>query len=130
MFNIHESLFFREAYFYFLHFESLQVLENVELNLIHDLNPSCMHCRVFLICFPCFIEQAAYPPNHYVKSVPQKNMHIFTCCQVLYFYVIKTITSANNSAVSLSRGTDGNHVTSILHCHWLMSWWRTTDYTD
>ena len=30
--------------------------------------------------------------------------------------------------VSLSRDTDGNHVTSILHCHWLMFWWRNTDY--
>ena len=32
-----------------------------------------------------------------------------------------TRTSANDSAVSLSHDTDGNHVTSILHYHWLYS---------
>jgi len=26
--------------------------------------------------------------------------------------------------------TDGNPVTSILHCHWLMFWWSNTDYTE
>ena len=29
---------------------------------------------------------------------------------------------------SLSRDTDGNHATSILHCHWLKFWWRNKDY--
>ena len=28
-------------------------------------------------------------------------------------------TSANGSAELLSRDTDGNHVTRLLHCHWL-----------
>ena len=42
--------------------------------------------------------------------------HINTFNPYSPYYV--TITSANDRAVSLSRGTDGNHVTSILHCHW------------
>ena len=28
-------------------------------------------------------EQSAYPPNHYIKRVPQRKMHMFTLCQVL-----------------------------------------------
>ena len=44
------------------------------------------------------------------------------------YYV--TRTSANDSALSLSRHIDGNSVTSILHCHWLKFWWRNTDYMD
>ena len=44
------------------------------------------------------------------------------------YYV--TRTSTNDSPVSLSCDTDGNHVASILHCHWLKLRWRNTDYTD
>merc|ERR1719436_121840 len=29
-----------------------------------------------------FMEQAAYPPNHYVRMVPEKEMHKFTVCQL------------------------------------------------
>ena len=36
-----------------------------------------------------------------------------------------TQTSANGSAVLLSRDTDGNHVTSILHCHFSSPFNRT-----
>ena len=32
-------------------------------------------------------EQSAYPPNHYIKRVPQRKMHIFTGCQVFSFHV-------------------------------------------
>ena len=40
----------------------------------------------------------------------------------LYSPYYVTRTSTNDSAVSLSRDTDGNHVTSILHYHWLKFW--------
>ena len=33
-------------------------------------------------------EQAAYPPNHYIKRVPQRKMHLFTFCQVNVFVQI------------------------------------------
>ena len=29
-----------------------------------------------------FTEQSSYPPNHYIKKVPQRKIHIFTCLQV------------------------------------------------
>ena len=51
------------------------------------------------------------------------------CYYYSFFLKIGTRTSANGSAVSLSRNTDGNHVTIILRCHWLKLWWRNnTDY--
>ena len=30
-----------------------------------------------------FTEQAAYPPNHYIKRVPQRKIHLFTCLQLV-----------------------------------------------
>lgn len=33
-------------------------------------------------------EQAAYPPNHYVKRVPQRKMHTFTACQLVNLLVL------------------------------------------
>ena len=35
--------------------------------------------RVMLL----FTEQAAYPPNHYIKRVPQRKIHIFTTLQMI-----------------------------------------------
>jgi len=33
-------------------------------------------------------EQSAYPPNHYIKRVPQRKMHIFTGCQLVQLLVL------------------------------------------
>jgi len=33
-------------------------------------------------------EQAAYPPNHYIKRVPQRKMHTFTACQLVNLLVL------------------------------------------
>ena len=30
-----------------------------------------------------FMEQTAYPPNHYIRRVPQRKIHQFTACQVI-----------------------------------------------
>jgi len=35
-----------------------------------------------------FTEQAAYPPHHYVKRVPQKKIHTFTGCQLVQLLVL------------------------------------------
>ncbi|KAK3788995.1 hypothetical protein RRG08_039603 [Elysia crispata] len=35
-----------------------------------------------------FTEQAAYPPNHYIRRVPQKKMHTFTLLQLLQLVVL------------------------------------------
>jgi len=33
-------------------------------------------------------EQSAYPPNHYIKRVPQRKMHTFTGCQLVNLLVL------------------------------------------
>ena len=35
-----------------------------------------------------FTEQAAYPPNHYVRYVPQKQIHLFTLCQTVQLLIL------------------------------------------
>lgn len=40
--------------------------------------------RVLLV----FTEQAAYPPNHYIRRVPQRKIHLFTGIQVLQLLVL------------------------------------------
>jgi len=35
-----------------------------------------------------FTEQAAYPPHHYVKRVPQRKIHLFTSCQLVQLSVL------------------------------------------
>ena len=48
--------------------------------------------RVLLL----FTEQSAYPPNHYVRYVPQKQIHIFTLCQTIQLLILgKCSTHAN-----------------------------------
>ena len=51
------------------------------------------------------------------KSNGQGQYQVCSCCNflisILHFYVIRT--SSNGSVLSLSRDTDGYHVTSILH---------------
>ncbi|XP_040575078.1 solute carrier family 4 member 11 isoform X2 [Lepeophtheirus salmonis] len=35
-----------------------------------------------------FMEQSAYPPNHYIRRVPQRKIHMFTACQVVQLGVL------------------------------------------
>ncbi|XP_052090408.1 solute carrier family 4 member 11-like isoform X1 [Mytilus californianus] len=35
-----------------------------------------------------FTEQAAYPPNHYIRRVPQRKIHLFTVTQILQLFVL------------------------------------------
>jgi len=35
-----------------------------------------------------FMEQAAYPPNHYIRRVPQKSIHVFTCLQFVQLLIM------------------------------------------
>ena len=35
-----------------------------------------------------FMEQAAYPPNHYVRMVPEKKMHTFTTFQIFQLAIL------------------------------------------
>lgn len=35
-----------------------------------------------------FTEQAAYPPNHYIRTVPQRKIHLFTASQLVQLAVL------------------------------------------
>ena len=35
-----------------------------------------------------FMEQSAYPPNHYIRQVPQRKVHLFTLCQCCQLIVL------------------------------------------
>ncbi|XP_046440639.1 solute carrier family 4 member 11-like isoform X2 [Daphnia pulex] len=48
------------------------------------LNGNQMFERITLL----FMEQAAYPPNHYIRRVPQRKIHQFTGCQVTQLLVM------------------------------------------
>lgn len=32
--------------------------------------------------------QAAYPPNHYIRQVPQRKIHLFTCLQLIQLLIL------------------------------------------
>ncbi|CAF0834118.1 unnamed protein product [Didymodactylos carnosus] len=38
-----------------------------------------------------FTEQAAYPPNHYIRQVPQRKMHLFTMLQIVQLVILCAI---------------------------------------
>merc|ERR1740128_568119 len=40
--------------------------------------------RVLLL----FTQQSSYPPNHYIKRVPQRSVHKFTACQLAQLLVL------------------------------------------
>lgn len=46
---------------------------------VTSLNGNQMFERITLL----FMEQAAYPPNHYIRRCPQRMIHLFTFCQVV-----------------------------------------------
>ncbi|XP_076043652.1 solute carrier family 4 member 11-like [Oratosquilla oratoria] len=48
------------------------------------LNGNQMFERITLL----FMEQAAYPPNHYIRRVPQRKIHKFTGLQVVQLFVM------------------------------------------
>lgn len=48
------------------------------------LNGNQMFERITLL----FMEQAAYPPNHYIRRVPQRKIHKFTLLQVIQLLVM------------------------------------------
>lgn len=51
---------------------------------VTSLDGNQMFERVMLL----FTEQSAYPPNHYIRRVPQRKMHLFTLLQLLQLVVL------------------------------------------
>ncbi|XP_060064825.1 solute carrier family 4 member 11-like [Ylistrum balloti] len=51
---------------------------------VTSLDGNQMFERIMLL----FTEQSAYPPNHYIRRVPQRKMHLFTLLQLLQLIVL------------------------------------------
>ncbi|ESN99082.1 hypothetical protein HELRODRAFT_107158 [Helobdella robusta] len=61
------------------------VLDGLFLYLaITALHSNQLFERIMLM----FTEQAAYPPNHYIRTVPQRKVHLFTLLQLLQLAVL------------------------------------------
>ena len=64
---------------YALHYIPTAVLDGLFLYLaVTALYGNQMFERLLLL----LTEQSAYPPNHYIRRVPQRKIHLFTFCQV------------------------------------------------
>ena len=76
-------LFLSPCYFYStlspMNFIPLPVLDGLFLYLaVTAVSGNQLFERITLL----FMEQTAYPPNHYIRRVPQRKIHQFTACQV------------------------------------------------
>ena len=70
---------------YVLDFIPTPVLDGLFLYLaVTALYGNQMFERISLF----FMEQSAYPPNHYIRQVPQRKVHIFTACQCCQLLVL------------------------------------------
>ncbi len=68
-----------------LNFMPTAVLDGLFLYLaITAFSGNQMFERVMLF----FTEQSAYPPNHYIRRVPQRKVHLFTLCQLCQLMVL------------------------------------------
>ena len=62
-----------------MNFIPLPVLDGLFLYLaVTAVSGNQLFERITLL----FMEQTAYPPNHYIRRVPQRKIHQFTACQV------------------------------------------------
>jgi len=70
---------------YILHYIPKAVLDGLFLYMaVTALYGNQMFERVMLL----FTEQSAYPPNHYIKRVPQRKIHYFTFLQLLDLLIL------------------------------------------
>ncbi len=68
-----------------LNFMPTAVLDGLFLYLaLTALSGNQMFERIMLF----FTEQSSYPPNHYIRRVPQRKVHIFTLCQLVQLAVL------------------------------------------
>ncbi|KRX77683.1 Sodium bicarbonate transporter-like protein 11, partial [Trichinella sp. T6] len=51
---------------------------------VTSLNGNEMFERILLL----LTEQAAYPPTHYIRRVPQRKIHLFTICQLIQLILL------------------------------------------
>ena len=70
---------------YALDYIPTPVLDGLFLYLaVTALYGNQMFERILLL----FMEQSAYPPNHYIRQVPQRKVHMFTLCQCCQLLVL------------------------------------------
>ena len=66
----------------------LKIASNNKLILFAEQLKGLYGNQLFERMLLLFTEQAAYPPNHYVRYVPQKQIHIFTLCQTVQLLIL------------------------------------------
>lgn len=68
-----------------------EMFERVLLLLTEQVSKSYLESRLTTDCETiAFDFQAAYPPTHYIRRVPQRKVHLFTVCQLLQLAVLCT----------------------------------------
>ena len=70
---------------YVLDYIPTAVLDGLFLYLaVTALYGNQMFERILLL----FTEQSSYPPNHYIRRVPQRKIHMFTACQCMQLLIL------------------------------------------
>jgi sodium borate transporter 11 len=65
-----------------------QMFERITLLFMEQVKTK-FHPSISLWCLDSIeFHQAAYPPNHYIRRVPQRKIHQFTGCQVTQLLVM------------------------------------------
>ena len=84
---------------YPLSYIPLPVLSGVFLyTALAEFKSNSMVERVCLL----FTEQAAYPPNHYIRRCPQRKIHFFTFAQLLQLAIVAFVGFYPNPYVNMS----------------------------
>lgn len=84
---------------YPLSYIPLPVLSGVFLyTALAEFKSNSMVERICLL----FTEQAAYPPNHYIRRCPQRKIHLFTVTQILQLLVVSFIGFYPNPYVNMA----------------------------
>lgn len=84
---------------YPLSYIPLPVLSGVFLyTALAEFNSNSMVERICLL----FREQAAYPPNHYIRRCPQRKIHFFTFAQIIQLAIVSFIGFYPNPYVNMA----------------------------
>lgn len=84
---------------YPLSYIPLPVLSGVFLyTALSEFKSNSMVERICLL----FTEQAAYPPNHYIRRCPQRKIHFFTITQIVQLAIVSFIGFYPNPYVNMA----------------------------
>ena len=71
--------------------------------------------------------QALYPPSHYMRRVPQRMIHLFTGCQVHFFYLFFFIAISGRQS-TLDELIDSFMTSVRTHLQWNYFLFISTSY--